>query len=241
MKSRFEVPFIGLCTLTFTQGNFFADATGSVGLSTRVNSSSVIQGFSGVENEARDVTVTGNIGYRIASRRSNWFVEPSVGWILVTRKSDPVTFLSAPTCSFRWRTVEIDDFESILGRATLRVGANVTQGIYTWQPFASVSVIHEFAGDVTSKITLSDRQLRPRVFFAERITVQRLDRTIWNLRPVWTGHGHRGGQHRLARLRAWRHQVRRERARRRLQRRPALSVVIGRSVAVESDGAASAA
>ena len=50
--------------------------------------------------------------------------------------------------------VSIDEFDSILGRASLRLGTNITQGIYTWQPFVSASVIHEFAGEVKSKVTL---------------------------------------------------------------------------------------
>ena len=224
MKSQFEVPFLGVYT-TFTQGNFFAD--GQVRWDFyQSNSSSVIQGFSGVENEARGISVTGNVGYRIALP-GTWFVEPSVGASWSRVSSDPVTFVDHKIFQVGG-TVKVDDFESMLGRATLRVGANVTQGIYTWQPFASISAIHEFAGDVTSQVSL--------IHFGalERSTLQRLDRTLRDVRPVWARHGDRGGQHGLARLRAWRHQVRRERPRRRLQRRPALSVVIGESVAAKS-------
>jgi opacity protein-like surface antigen len=46
--------------------------------------------------------------------------------------------------------VVVDDIESILGRATIRVGTNLTAGGVAWQPFVTASVFHEFAGDVTA-------------------------------------------------------------------------------------------
>jgi hypothetical protein len=152
LRSHFEIPFIGLYA-ALTQGNFFADAQVRWDFY-ESHSSSVIQDFFGVRNEARAFTVTGNLGYRVPLP-ANWFIEPSVGgsWSRVT--SDPVTFLSSQTKAFfNGGVVDVDDFESILGRASLRVGANISQGIYTWQPFVSASVIHEFAGDVRSKVTL---------------------------------------------------------------------------------------
>jgi autotransporter-like protein len=152
LESRFEVPFIGLYT-ALTKDNFFADAQVRWDFY-QSHSSSFIQDFFGVQNEARAITVTGNLGYRIPLA-ANWFIEPSVGgsWSRVT--SDPVTFVSSKDkFFFAGGTVSINDFDSILGRASLRLGTNVTQGIYTWQPFVSASVIHEFADDVKSKVTL---------------------------------------------------------------------------------------
>ena len=152
LESRFEVPFIGLYT-ALTKGNFFADAQVRWDFY-QSRSSSFIQDFSGVSNEARAFTVTGGLGYRIPLA-ANWFIEPSAGgsWSHVT--SDAVTFVSSKDKAFfAGGTVNIDDFDSILGRASLRVGANITEGMYTWQPFISGSVIHEFAGDVKSKVAL---------------------------------------------------------------------------------------
>src|SRR5262249_15192615 len=146
------IPFIGLYA-ALTQGNFFADAQVRWDFY-QSHSSSFIQDFSNVKNEARAFTVTGNLGYRVPLP-SNWFIEPSVGgsWSRVT--SDSVTFVSSLNKTFfSGGVVSIDDFDSILGRASLRLGTNITQGIYTWQPFVSASVIHEFAGEVRSKTTL---------------------------------------------------------------------------------------
>jgi Autotransporter beta-domain len=152
LKSHFEVPFIGLYT-ALTKDNFFADAQVRWDFY-QSHSSSFIQDFFGVKNEARAFNVTGSLGYRIPLA-AQWFIEPSIGgsWSRVT--SDQVTFVSSKDKTFfAGGTVSIDDFDSILGRASLRLGTNVTQGIYTWQPFVSASVIHEFAGDVKSNVTL---------------------------------------------------------------------------------------
>jgi hypothetical protein len=61
-------------------------------------------------------------------------------------------------------TVHIEDIESLLGRASVRVGVNLTQGMYTWQPFAVASVIHEFRGDVKSTLSISDPSLPNALF-----------------------------------------------------------------------------
>jgi opacity protein-like surface antigen len=51
--------------------------------------------------------------------------------------------------------VQIDDIDSLLGRASVRVGTNFTTGHMAWQPFFTASVIHEFAGDVSTRLTPS--------------------------------------------------------------------------------------
>ena len=43
----------------------------------------------------------------------------------------------------------------MLGRATLRLGTSFTEGNYSWQPFVTATVLHEFAGSVTSTQTIS--------------------------------------------------------------------------------------
>ncbi|MDB5560312.1 MAG: outer rane autotransporter barrel, partial [Enterovirga sp.] len=48
--------------------------------------------------------------------------------------------------------VRINDFDSILGRASLRVGRNFLVGNWGLQPFVTASVLHEFAGRVRTNI-----------------------------------------------------------------------------------------
>jgi outer membrane autotransporter protein len=94
-----------------------------------------------VKNDARGFSVTGNVGYRIPFA-GNWFVEqPSAGAVWSRVEVDPVKLIDI---------IRVDDITSVLGRASLRVGANFTEGIYTWQPFVTATVVHEFAGKAHS-------------------------------------------------------------------------------------------
>src|SRR5262249_48953587 len=76
-------------------------------------------------------------------------------------KVDPVRLVGDPVINgihiFQaGQILQLDDIESILGRASVRLGANFTDGFYSWQPFISASVIHEFAGNLTSRSTAVD-------------------------------------------------------------------------------------
>jgi hypothetical protein len=93
LKSRFEVPFVGV-TSTLTQGNFFTDVQARWDFY-QSTSSSAIQSLSGVENDARGFLVSGSLGYRI-THPSNWFVEPSVGGSWSRVKVDPVRLVGTP-------------------------------------------------------------------------------------------------------------------------------------------------
>jgi len=150
LESRFDVPFIGLYS-TITQGNFFADV--QVRWDFYQSTSSSKQDFiSGLENEARGFSVTGNVGYRIPLS-SKWFLEPSIGGSWARVSVDPLKYVDNGPF-FSGHILRLDDIDSILGRASLRIGASITEGIYTWQPFVSASVIHEFADSMTSRFTI---------------------------------------------------------------------------------------
>jgi hypothetical protein len=148
LKSHFEVPSVGLYT-AFTQGNFFADTQVRWDFY-QSTSSSVLQDFHGAQEDALGISVSGSAGYKIPIM-SNWFIEPSLGGSWSQVKVDPVTLVDRFGIG---GTVHVDDITSILGRASLRVGTNITQGIYTWQPFVTASAVHEFAGKVTSTSTI---------------------------------------------------------------------------------------
>jgi hypothetical protein len=150
LKGNFEVPFIGLYSV-FTAGNFFTDAQLRWDFY-RSTSSSAGQQFSGVKGDAQGLSFTTSTGYRIAFP-SNWFVEPSIGGVLSQTKVDPIV---APwDAGNGLTTLKIDDINSVLGRATVRVGTSFTDGNITWQPFATASILHEFAGGVTSTQTVT--------------------------------------------------------------------------------------
>jgi outer membrane autotransporter protein len=150
VRSHFQVPSLGLYT-AFTQGNFFADAQVRWDFY-QSTSSSVTSDFHGVQDDARGIAVTTSAGYKIPLM-SNWFIEPSLGGSWSRLEVDPVRLVDRDG---NGGFVRVEDIDSILGRASLRVGTTITQGIYTWQPFVTASAIHEFAAKVTSTSTLVD-------------------------------------------------------------------------------------
>jgi opacity protein-like surface antigen len=96
--------------------------------------------------------VTGNVGYN-QQLGGGWFIEPSVGGVISHTSMDPLNVagtLPLGTGLAFPGTVQIEDVESALGRASVRIGTNFTTGQIAWQPFITASVFHEFAGDVTT-------------------------------------------------------------------------------------------
>jgi Autotransporter beta-domain len=152
LTAQFQVPFAGLYSV-FTQGNFVADAQVRWDWY-QSRSSSPGNNYFGALQDAQGVSVAGGLYYRLALPQ-NWFVEPSVGGVWSRVHVDPLTTPLALSSDARG-TLRVEDIDSLLGRASIRVGVNLTQGIYAWQPFAVASVIHEFADEVKSTLTVSD-------------------------------------------------------------------------------------
>jgi hypothetical protein len=169
-----QVPFLGLYA-ALTAGNFFAD-----GLVRQdfylMNLTDPANGLKSEKSNAYGFSVAANAGYKI-QLPFNWFIEPSGGALWSWVRPDPIdspgaylglTTLPAvpgigqgtgvPEESFLIRNagrVQVDTIESVLGRATLRVGTTVNVGDVVWQPFAAGTVFHEFAKDVKATSTLS--------------------------------------------------------------------------------------
>jgi hypothetical protein len=143
-----SVPFVGLYA-AFTQGNFFID--GQVRQDFYLmNFNDPLNGLSSQSQNARGISVGGNIGYRVPLP-SSWFVEPSAGvmWSLV--KVDTITTPGSAQFQFlNAGTVNIDDIESVLGRVSVRIGTTFATNNVVWQPFITGSVFHEFADDATA-------------------------------------------------------------------------------------------
>src|SRR4029077_14884868 len=125
----------------FTRQNFFADAQirwdfYQNNLSDRNN------GLFNQRLDARGISVTGNVGYNIPLH-NNWFIEPSGGGVWSRVSIDPLSVSGLTTgdglaCA---RGMARDDaIDSVLGRATLRVGTTFATGQVTWQPYFTASV-----------------------------------------------------------------------------------------------------
>jgi hypothetical protein len=119
---HFEVPFIGFYNV-ITAGNFFADAQFRWDFYDST-ASSVQQRYSGVKGQAQSLSFTATAAYRIPLP-SNWFVEPSFGGVLSQTKVDPI--VSPLVDGVGTSTLRISDINSVLGRASLRIGTSFTQ------------------------------------------------------------------------------------------------------------------
>ena len=97
-----------------------------------------------MKGQAQSLSFTAAAAYRIPLP-SNWFVEPSFGGVLSQTKVDPI--VSPLVDGIGTSTLRISDINSVLGRASLRIGTSFTQGSITWQPFVAATVLHEFAGE----------------------------------------------------------------------------------------------
>ena len=117
----------------------------------------------GIFNQPHDVHSTAflwNAAYRF-DLANNWFVEPSIGgvWSVaeVDRLSVVGSFNAGDDNGTSPGSLQVNDVQSVLGRASLRVGTTFTSGNLALQPFVVGSVFREFAGNVISTFEGDDR------------------------------------------------------------------------------------
>jgi opacity protein-like surface antigen len=91
--------------------------------------------------------VSGGYNFALAN---NWFIEPSAGFIWSRTNVDSFNVSGGVITNGAVSTYMTSPIESEIGRLSLRVGTTLTSGVMIWQPFGSVSVFHEFAGNVNS-------------------------------------------------------------------------------------------
>jgi opacity protein-like surface antigen/uncharacterized protein YhjY with autotransporter beta-barrel domain len=150
---NFQIPFVGAYA-ALTYGGFFLDAQVR-GDFYEMSLTDPSVGLFAQNLNARGTTVSSNVGYNAAF--GNWFIEPSAGVIWSRVSVDP--FNVAGTVIFATPglappfSVQVGDIESVLGRASIRIGTNITTGNFALQPFATASVFHEFGDDVTASLT----------------------------------------------------------------------------------------
>jgi hypothetical protein len=152
-----EIPFAGIYT-AFTKGGFFLDAQTRFDFFQN-SLTDPNNGLAGQSLNATGVSLTANVGYNV-SLGSNWFIEPSGGVVWSRVSVDPLNVsgvlqTGAPFFPYARGTVVVEDIDSVLGRASVRIGTNFTSGGVAWQPFFTASVFHEFDGDVTATSTVS--------------------------------------------------------------------------------------
>jgi outer membrane autotransporter protein len=153
LTSSAQVPFIGFYGAA-TKGGFFADGL----LRAEYYQNSVAApglNLFGQQVDAHGWSFSGSTGYNYQIPNSKWFIEPS-GSLIVSRVSiDPFTFSTAgnpgPTLNTQIPgTLTFNQIKSDIGRVGVRVGETITAGNVVWQPFAAVSVWHEFGPNATA-------------------------------------------------------------------------------------------
>ena len=149
-STEFQVPFLG-AYLVATHGRFFADLmVREEFYSASLNSPAA--GLFGQQVGARGLSVATSAGYNFALA-NNWFIEPSAGFIWSRTNVDSFNVTGGFFAQGIVTNFATAPIESQIGRLSLRVGTTVTSGNMIWQPFASASVFHEFAGDVSTTNT----------------------------------------------------------------------------------------
>lgn len=157
-SNSFEVPFFGTYVVA-TKGRFFAD------LMVReefynVNMLNPGLSFNNQPVGAHGYSVSASTGYNF-DLGNNWFIEPSAGFIYSSTSVDNFTAPGAfgPNLTGIAGTIQTNDVISEIGRASLRVGKTIETPNVIWQPFGSVSVFHEFAGNVVSNFVSNNAQI----------------------------------------------------------------------------------
>jgi len=148
-SNTIQVPFLGTY-LVATKGRFFAD------LMVREDFYNVALNNTGFNffNQpvgAHGYSISTSAGYNF-DLGQGWYVEPSGGFIYSRTTVD--SFVNPGTAALNIPgTIATNDIESELGRLSVRVGKTIETPNVIWQPFASASVFHEFAGNVVSTYT----------------------------------------------------------------------------------------
>jgi opacity protein-like surface antigen len=150
--NEFEVPFWGTYFVA-TKGRFFAD------LMVRqefynINLNNPAFSFTNQPIGAHGWSISASTGYNF-DLGQGWFIEPSAGFIYSSTSVDRFTAPGVAGANFTGITgvVQTNEVISEIGRASVRVGKAIATPTVIWQPFASASVFHEFAGNVTSNYT----------------------------------------------------------------------------------------
>ncbi len=144
-NSTTQIPFVGAYAAA-TYGGFFVDGLiRTEYYQTNLNALGV--NLFNQSINAHGISFSGSMGYNWQIPNSNWFIEPSAGLIVSRLKVDPFNYVtagdSASGTTFSG-TLQTQDIKSDIGRLGLRVGTTINAGNVIWQPFAAVSVWHEF-------------------------------------------------------------------------------------------------
>jgi opacity protein-like surface antigen len=148
-SNTLQVPFLGTY-LVATKGRFFADLL----IREEVyNISLNNQAFTYFNQPVggHGYSISTSAGYNFDAG-NNWFIEPSAGFVYSRTSVDSFTNPGTAALSIPG-TISTNDIQSEIGRLSVRAGKTIESSNIVWQPFASASVFHEFAGNVVTNYT----------------------------------------------------------------------------------------
>src|SRR5262249_15826893 len=166
-RAETQVPFLGLYSV-FTKGNLVADVQVRqdfylMRMTDRLN------GLSDQPQQASGISVLGNLAYKLPLP-ADWFIEPSGGLIYSHVRVDPISVPGSATFQFlNGGPVTIDDIESVMGRASIRIGTTIKAGPITSSPFVTGTVFHEFATDATATSRIGGPEQFPCTLFFSQV------------------------------------------------------------------------
>jgi outer membrane autotransporter protein len=150
-----QIPFVGAYAAA-TNGGFFVDALVRWNwVENSLNSPGI--NLNDQKLDAHGVSVSASAGYHWDVPSSTWFIEPSLGVIWSRTSVDPLNMTAGsigPPNNMVNGTLQFNTIDSLIGRAGLRFGTTMQAGNLIYQPFAAVSVWHEFDDDIQSTFTV---------------------------------------------------------------------------------------
>jgi opacity protein-like surface antigen len=145
-NNTFQVPFWGTYVVA-TKGRFFADLMVRQEFYNASLNNTGLNYFNQPVG-AHGYSISTSAGYNF-DLGNNWFIEPSGGFIYSRTTVD--SFLNPGTAALSIPgLISTNDIESEIGRLSLRGGRTIETPNVIWQPFASASILHEFAGNVVT-------------------------------------------------------------------------------------------
>jgi opacity protein-like surface antigen len=156
--SSAQIPFLGVYAAV-TNGGFFADFLARAdAYQTSFNSPANF--LFNQNTHARGLSVSGSMGYHyVLPDSGGWFIEPSAGLLHSDVRLDPINMTGSPTAFVPAGgtlvgvtlagTLTLNDITETIGRVGIRAGKSFSYGDLNLEPFAAVSVWHDFSGSMT--------------------------------------------------------------------------------------------
>src|SRR5262252_379150 len=149
-----QIPFVGAYAAA-TNGGFFVDGLVRWNwFENNLNSPGI--NLNDQKLDAHGVSNSGSAGYHWDVPNSQWFIEPSLGAIWSRTTIDPLNVTAGTVAAGNIvnGTLQINTVDSFVGRAGLRFGTTMQSGNLIYQPFAAISVWHEFGDDIQANYSI---------------------------------------------------------------------------------------